>query len=375
MTTRLSRLIKAVLVLIAVAVATLWVSDRILTLESDLYPLMAEPLPDASFVPQEGQAEEETATVAVVRLDEVMPLHPRWSELQGMEEELSRLQNNQRLPENGFSAGSLDKQALLDSLYKEKQRLTQEYQRQLAVIEQARWGQVTELVNRHKAQLQEEYHKELANSTKELQAQLDQGSSALQKEYQVKILSLKVKIELLEEDAKERSALSGQINDYQRELTGKLDSLEDEYQVKLKNTEAKWKTHFEQALEKYIDELTNKTQSELEDQRLALEGELKEHLVRIDQDLAGASQTSPMTPGGTLLDKDQGPSFAGLAQKISSLRNLMLEDIRQVAETCAYRQGLDTVVLTGNEAFGGQDITDDVRREYLKEEGTEDEAH
>ncbi len=331
--------------------------------DSGFQDTLADPQVDLIF--PEPLVPEEVASVAVVRLSEVLPAHPRWLELQSLEDQLAQFQDSsRRIPLNQLA--TLDNSQLQAALEKQKERLIQDYQHQLAAIEQAKWAQTTEQIERKEAKIKEELHGESSREQARLAQELEQRTAGLQKEYQVKILSLRIKAELSDQGAEERAGLTEQITSYQRELENKLRSLEKEYQDKGVTLGTQLQQKYQRLLDEYTRQVTAATEKELEQERLALEKELRENLERLDQEL--------ITPEKSWVDHTTSgvnqPSFTELIQRISTLRGLMLGQIKEVSETCAFREGISTVVLTDNGVFGGIDISAAVKGELAKREGS-----
>ena len=322
--------------------------------------------PQVDLVLTEPLASEQVAGVAVVRLSEVLPAHPSWSELQSLEDQLAQFQevSSRRIPLNQLA--TLDNSQLQAALEKQKQRLVQDYQHQLAAIEQAKWAQTAEQIERREVKIKEELRGESGREQAHLAQELEQRTATLQKEYQVKILSLRIKAELSEQGVGERTGSTEQITSYQRELESKLRSLEKEYQDKGVTLGSQLQQKYQRLLDEYTRQVTNSTEKELEQERLVLETELRENLERLDRELVHPKKDLvDSTPGGA-----GQPSFTELIQRISTLRGSMLGQVREISEACAFREGISTVILTDNEVFGGIDISAAVKGELAKKEGS-----
>ncbi|MBO8126126.1 MAG: hypothetical protein H0Z38_02700 [Firmicutes bacterium] len=333
--------------------AAFWFSGDILTAKLDLSkerdPSFLEPV-DAASVP--AAFEPVSAPVAVVRLSEVLPLHPAWPKLQELEQRLSRLQ---------AGAGGNEKpedEPLEETLALEGERLTQEYQAQLEAEEKAAWKLTEQKIERKKAELKEELQSKLESLRQELTQELAQKGQEIQGEYQARILSLRVKMELL--DGKEDPALAERISELQKEIKYKLEGLEREYQAKVGRLEEQLAAEYQERLKGYSEDLIAETQAKLEQKRAELEAELKEHLEYLVREPVTLPVVGPEDTGG----------LAQLAQEIAQLRTEMLGDIRSLGERVAYRLGLETVVLTEDAVFGGKDITEEVKEEISKKEGS-----
>lgn len=318
-------------------------------------------LPATPALPQ-----KQGSPVAVIRLSKVLPAHPRWPELRRLEESLllEAVKAGQIVPAEYVP--DLNAADLQQSLQRERERLVEEYQRQLAAQEKAKWAQATEQIERKKAQLKRELEAELTAKRNELTAELSSRTEALQKEYQLKIIGLRVRLELLDAADKARTELSREIDELRKELERRLVGLEQDYQAKLAQFHKQAETRYAERLQQFGNQLMAATEQELEAERQRLEAELAEHLSILSGTTAGES-------GGQSPETVQ-PRLAELAQAINMLRGSILADIRKAGEACAFNAGLKTVILTEEELFDGVDISEDVMAAIQKEGSLSNEA-
>ncbi|GEM_PF-5007049 len=320
---------------------------------------------DFGLPPTPAVRQEQGSPVAVIRLSKVLTAHPGWSQLRQLEESLMMeyAKAGQVVPAEYVP--DLNAADLQQSLQRECDRLTQEYQQQLAAQEKTKWAQVSEQIERKKAQLMREFEAEINAKRNELTTELSTRAESLQKEYQVKIIGLRVKLELLDAADDARADLTRQIDELKRESQYRLGALEKEYQAKLSQFNSQAEARYAERLKQYGSQLMEATELELETERQRLETELAGHL----SVLTGVDDVQRDEP----LESAQ-PRLAELAQQINTLRGSILAGIRKAGEAYAFRSGLKTVILTEDEVFDGVDISEEVIAAIKKEGSLSNEA-
>lgn len=309
----------------------------IVTFATLLSGCMNKPAQDTKTPPPTG----------MIDMDKAIKAHPRWSQLQELNQKLNTLyaQQQQKLAaqtqatmpqaaEDGLPPAA-DGQNGIDDF------LSQEYEAKMAAKQ-------TEL----KVILDEQTATVRQSIANEYQAY----ASELEKEYQPQIFSLQLKAKTIQMNKEEMAALQQEIDKIQAAKETKLKTKEQELSARLETAIAPQKTELEQQLSLYAHNL----QAELEAKRAQ----------KIAAQQAPASpavkegQISPLSQQS--VSTDNGEEITVLKQQITVLEDLIVGDIKDKVAKIAAQEGIGTVLANVDVNVSARDITNEVIAEFKK---------
>lgn len=269
-------------------------------------------------------------TLGVIDMAKALQAHPRYREIGQLEKEYEILR--QQLEQQASSSSGEPPAFAAGDSSGQKDAQEQEFNSRMA-----------EKQNELQKQLQEKaeaVHKELGT-------QLQEFAEALDKEYQPRIFSLQLKMKTVQLSKEDLENAQKELDALQKEHSDKLAAKEKEFAVQMNGRMAPEQVAAEKDLAAYA-------------------GKLQTEIVQRTPDKAASLVPNATAASNSAMQQDLMQQLDKKRQEITGLREIILKDVTDKTASVANAQGLTAVLANVRTNLSAEDITQAVIAEFKK---------
>jgi Skp family chaperone for outer membrane proteins len=274
-----------------------------------------------------------TPRIGILDLAKTINAHPRYNEMQKIEQEIAKIQAEAaHSTEKAVADTSMPGQGNAEY----QQALDQQINAQLA----HKRNELAQALESNVAAIKQETSQQLAGYAKELD-----------KTYQPEILSLQLKMQTVQMTQEERDEAKKQLNALQEQRMQKLQKQQELLEQDLRPRIEQEQMRAEEQFRQFHSQLLQEASSHMSEQQKVMETQRMETAARLS------------TPAG---ESGSSTELQVLLEQREKLRQIIMKEIKEATARIAAKENLEVVIVNYNQNIQAMDITSAVIAEFKK---------